>query len=1352
MDEVQDESIDSQSGFKLNPIDDGTPLPIAKQVHAAGVPITPAQQVLDEPEGSGTAPYIFGEQVKPVAQKDEAPGFFSTAWHTAVEMSIPHTAWRLGSTLYKDFSDHSEVREGWTPTQETSYFENVPEKYFSSLLSATSDKRQAQIYQDIIQEMKDDAYFSKGPFMGKLAGGLAGFYGSGANFIKVASYARYSTMTETFSRNVIAALPGLSMQAIEMAGVEQLGRAGTDAEEFATSALTMLATSGLLHGVGITYKERMHAKKLHDAKDVIHAQSEDISFTPVLNEKGEVTSYKATANPGRNVSAAQVDAYESFLNTKVNESGLMASKTMQKFFGNRAFGSTVFRMKTSEFVSSSAFLSAIAKNRFLTAGEAKGEASQITASEYHQELQAQGYHLANGIKALYFKSIGLSENNTFLNKMRGAKNAETNVEFISTRDFGIEVRDAIEGNKPSQRAEVNEAAQMIRDFMNDTNISLGKAMGLKDVAFATPKNFFDYFPHAFDHEAIKLDQVEAVIRPDGTQSGSKFIDNIVSHLEEQDVKIQGLISSHDKFNALIQERQNALLENLKSTMRDDKYFSDRTLTGDATEHLEVNPDRAFKEETRALNYEIEQIKKSIAEIEAEKKQWWDSVLEDPENNHLIVDGEMMTKEVRELGSKWLSELSNLDTMVSVLEKTSKKESVAAKKAADKAERNIYRQKDSEGRNKAQEEFREKKYASEWIDAELNKKLSEAREAFQTEQYRLENAARDGVMPRILYRLTADDKIEFINPHRAPELKAHFTSYHERKLFAEQKRDKILGLSQQQVKADLFEKRDSSHAVQAAHLRKRDRTIPYHVYNNGGFFSHDITETITNYADSVGKRLGIMNAFNESPHFNSIEDVVAKLKEEYAEKLANVSKIKDPTQKEKARKKLEKNFEGVKADINGIYNAYHGSDGSQAARGFNKAFGLYANAAFMGGLPISMITDIGQQVMRHGIGHYMATGLIPMIKTMNGHIKSANSRSMAGYAADVGVGMNGLRARVNMSQLNVNGGDSIHMGNWFSRAMQFVGHASGQITLSNYITDAFHTMTAMMAQSRVMRNMHDFVKKGKLELREEQYMASLGIDVKAFAKRFTDQFKTHGRKDGKNGYYSEHQNWTDLEAYDVMKRAIYRDVMSTHFEGTKFDSPLWSQNPFVKPLFTFNNWAFAAFNNITVPTLQGVDGRKAFGIALTMALGMLQEPMRAYINGKEYKAPSTPELAAVGLLNSGIMGQFGTMINLANTAMGGPLPGLLPQKYHDISAAGALAGVPGSIADTIASMTKDFVTGKITKQTIRKPMRLLPLVNSWESRRLTNGIGDQLSDMMGLPENARNASGWSWWESLKNNKD
>lgn len=1346
MDEKIDDSIDPQTGFKFTPIDETTPLPIVKGVRNTSVAVQPPQQISGEPAGSGEAPYIFGGgEAALKGEKEESPGFFHTIAHTAWDMSIPNTAWNIGSTIYKDLTDHTEVPEGWNPLEQKQYFQNVPDKYWASLANASSPKRQEQIYQDIIQEMKDDAYFSKGPFTGKLLGGLAGYFGSGASLIKVASFSKYSTMPETVIRNVGAALPGLTGQALEMTAVEQLGRAGTDAETFATQALESLAFSGLIHGIGIGYKEWKHNKSLYDAKDVIASQNNGVGYEPVLNEKGQVTSYQAVATGERSVGAAELKQYEQFINAKINESGVMKSKGFQKLFGNRKLGSTLVRMKTGVFATPAQYLETMTRNRFLTAGEKKGVASQITASEYHQEIVNNGYTLANKVNALYFKSIGLAEKNTSTQKLRSMFINKESPEYISKRVFGQQVRDAIEGNKPSEIPAVNEAATEIRGFMHETNKILGKAMGLNDVAFVSANNFFDYFPHTFDHEAIKLDAVNP--------GGSRFINDMVSHLEQQDTKIMNLLQSHEAFQSQIQARQRALLEHLKSKMRDDEFFKDRKLTGDATEHLEKKPDRAFKEETKALKYEIESLKKSIAEIENERKAFWDSVLEDPRNNHLLVDGEFMTKEVRELGSQWLSEYSKMETLVDTLSKSSRAEINAAQKAASKAEQAIYKQSKSEKRNQAQENFREKEYAANWIEQELNKALTDAKGKLDAERTRLENAARDGSMPRILYRLTGDDKIEFINPNRAPELKRHFETPEERESFAMQKRDRILGLTDESVKVDLFGGAGNRHTEQTMFMKKRDRTVPYTVYNDGGFFSQDIGETINAYANSVGKKIGLMQAFKENPHLQSPEDVASVLLREYNDKLNELKKISDPEKRKGALRALDKEYQGAKTDINAIHNAYLGTDESQAARAFNKAFAMYASSAFMGGLPISMISDAAQQMLRHGLGSYLATGLIPLLKTLNGHMKGADSKSMAAYASDAGVGLSVLRARVHLNQLDVTGDGSLHTGGWFSRIASFSGNASGQITFSNYITDSFHTITSNMAQSRIMRNMQDFVKKGKIDQRETEYMASLGIDTEKFSSRFVNQFNSYGRKQGKFGYFSEYTKWDDLEAYNVMRRAIYRDVMTTHFEGNRMESPIWTNNPIGRAIFTFQNWSFAAFNNITVPMLQGVDGRKAFGMVALMALGLLQEPMRAYINNREYKIPGVKEMAGIGLLNSGILGQFGNMINMANTAFGGQLlPGFLPQKYHNIGIMGAIAGVPGSIADTVNSFAHDMYTGKVTKQTGRRFLRLMPLINSWETRRLSNAIGEQLGEAAGLPENSRGAKGWTWWEALNDNKD
>lgn len=1345
MDEKIDDSIDRDTGLKFNPIDENTALPIIKGIHQAGVPVTPPEQISGIPTGSGDAPYIFGSQVDVKGEKEqEGPGYISTALHTAWDMSIPHTAWNLGSTFYNDIADHSEVPEGWNPLQKKQYFENTPEKYWHSLAMASSPKRQEQIYQEAIEEMKTDAYYSKGPFASKLIGGLAGYFGSGASFIKVAGYSKYSTMPETFLRNAQAALPGLAAQAIEMAGVEQLGRAATDAEEFGIQALQGLAFSSLLHVGGITFNELKHNKALHDAKDVISSQNDGVSFEPVLSESGEILHYKAVANGEKSVGAAELKQHEQFINAKINESILMKSKTFKNLAGNRALGSTLVRMKQSRFATSAQYIETMVKNRFSTVGEKKGIASQITASEYHQEIQNNGYQLSNKVNALYFKAIGLKEANTSTQKFRSMFLNKEDSSYVTKRKFGQQVRDAIEGDKPSQIPEVNTAATEIRQFMHETNKTLGKAMGLNDVAFVSPKNFFDYFPHTFDHEAIKLDAL--------SKDGGRFINDTVAHLEQQDTKILNLLQSHENFQSLIQTRQRALLEHLKSKMRDDEFFKDRALTGDKTEHLEVKPDRAFKEETNALNHEIDALKKSIAEIEGERKAFWDSILEDPTNNHLLVDGEFMTKETRDLGSKWLSEYSNLETLVDTLKSRSRSEVKSSRKAASKAEEAIYRQSTSKGRNKAQQEFREKEYAANWIEKELDKALTDAQKKLSTERTRLENAARDGSMPRILYHLIGDNKIEFINPNRAPELKQHFESHGHRISWAMQKRDRILGLTDEMIKSDLFGGM-GKHTEQTAFLKNRDRTIPYHIYNDAGFFSADIGETINSYANSVGKRIGILQAFKENPHLQKPEDVASLLLNEYNDHLESIRKIEDPKKRKAELKSLTKDYDIAKNDINGIHNAYMGTDGSEAAKGFNKAFSMYASSAFMGGLPISMISDVGQQVMRHGIGNYLATGLVLLLKTLNGHLKTKDARSMAGYASDAGVAMNVLKARVHLNQLDVNGDSSVHVGNWFSRMMSFSGNATGQITLANYITDTFHTMTAYMAQSRIMRNMHDFLKDGKINQRETEYMAALGIDTKKYAQRFVDQFNKYGRKDGKLGYHSEHTRWDDLDAYDTMRRAIFRDVQSTHFEGTKFDAPLWTSNPVGKAIFTFNSWAFAAFNNITVPILQGPDGRKAFGMTLMVALGILQEPMRAYINNREYKIPGVKELATIGLLNSGILGQFANAFNLGNVALGGKfLPGFLPQKYHDIGLSGALMGVPGSVADMIAGISRDFYTGMITQKTVKDMTRLMPFLGIWEIRRLTNAIGQQLGENAGLPKNARGATGWGWWEAMNENKD
>lgn len=1346
MNDEIDSNIDKDTGLKFNPYE-GVALPIQKQVSQVGIPVTPSEELSGIPQASGEAPYIAAgtPQTFNSQKKEQSPGYISTILHETWKMSIPRTAWNIGSSVYRDLADHTEVPEGWSPYDNESYFRQLPEKYHGALLDSSSPARQQQIYEAALEEMKDDAYWSQGPLAAKLVGGISGFVMSGAPFIKIAAFAKKATMAETALVNMQNALPGLAGQAIESAVVEELGNVGTNEKEIATKAIYGLAIGGLLHGAHITYAEAKHNKNLNDAIDVLDGASKGIDVHPIINEKGDVTGYKAVPNGERSVGAAEVKEYQDFVNSKINESLLMKSKPMKALFGNRAFGSAIYRMKTSRFSVAARCLELMVKNRSLTVGEEQGIASNISAYEYHMDLVNKGYRVSDKLNSLYYKTIGLSEKTSFKNKAR--ENSQAGKEkFITRGQFTKDIHDAVEGNIESTRAEVNEAATFLREFFDNTNKTLGKAMGLKDVAFINKHNYLSYLPRQFNINAIALDSIMAA------KGESKLLNAMIEELTAQDAQLRNLRQRHDAHMAEIQQKESALLEHLKSKMRDDEYFRDRALTGDATEHLEAKPDRAFKEETKALKHEIEELKKSIGEIEKKKKAFWDDVLSDPANEHLLSEDESTTGESRELAAKWLSDYSSLETLVSTLEKRSVSEVKSAKKKASRAEQKIYEQETSQGRNKAQEAYREKEYAANWIEKELDKHLTEARENLRTEYDRLESLARSGEMPRAFYRLGKNNRIEFINPHRTPELMEPFGSPEEISAYAQQRIERILNMTEEQVEHNLFG--NGSPSENSNFLKRRDRTFSYKVYNDGGFLA-DIGETVLKYSDFVGRRIGIMESFKNSAILQGPEDIASALLKQYQIQKSELSNIKDAAKREREFNKLKKDYEGTQKDINYIYNAYMGVGGggrfgSNAAR----AFAMYATAAFMGGLPIALLTDIGVQVMKHGIGGYLADGLLPSIKTINGHLKGANSESIREYAADAGVAMSSLKARVMMSQVDVLGNSTQHLGGMPSRMLSFASNAIGQFSLANYIQDMFHMQTSFMAQSRIMRNMHKYLKDGKLNKRETGYMASLGIDVEANAKRFVEQFKQYGRKEGKNGYFSEHTKWDDLEAYEAMRKAIYRDVMSVHFEGTRFDSPVWTSNPVARSLMTFNNWSFAAFNNLTTPILQGTDNaRAAMGIVTTMMLGMLQEPLRAWINGKEYEVQSTKKLAAIGLLNSGILGQFGNGINMLNTAFhGNLLPGILPEKYSGLSPISAIAGVPGSVVESLARIGEDVYTGKATKKTARDVARLVPVVNAIETRRLVNAIVDEIAKLMHLPDSKRGQHGWWLWERMNENKD
>jgi hypothetical protein len=421
----------------------------------------------------------------------------------------------------------------------------------------------------------------------------------------------------------------------------------------------------------------------------------------------------------------------------------------------------------------------------------------------------------------------------------------------------------------------------------------------------------------------------------------------------------------------------------------------------------------------------------------------------------------------------------------------------------------------------------------------------------------------------------------------------------------------------------------------------------------------------------------------------------------------------------------------------------GNIGNPHHRRIAQTLKAFAASTMLGGVPLSQMTDLGAILLKNSLFPFMMQGLRPMLKSLNGMIKSEESEAFRQNAANAYVAIQQLSAGYHGKMINHESMTDMPMAGVIGSAVDKVAHVSGNLYGTNAIENLNQSLVANIFQSEVMVAAHDF-KAGKMTEKQRRKMASYGIDMNEWADRFINNYKEAGGWESAGGYQSKYYDWKDAEATDRMSRSIYRAVYDTVVQGGMFSSPLWTNNPILGLLATFHGWSYGAFTRYTIPIMQRPDAEKTLGIAVMFGLGLLEEPLRQYANGKEVSLDDD-HLFAKGLDNSGVLGAWGDMFSTANMAMKNDLiPGMANERRREMTVLGAFGGPIASQGEIVANLLHSVWTGKISQRGVKQWLRLLPLANHLGLRRFLNDFVSSSS----LPEKSSGAEDWPWWQSLK----
>ena len=1222
-----------------------------------------------------------------IPEQDKAPGFFDTFGHAVMQYNELSNLGRFGA-LTIDSINHLDdyVPEDFKPNT-VEAVEGFPQTYWPHIWDAVSPKDQEARKARILEQMKDEQHYSNGSMIANLTGGLVGGITSPSTwFIPMAAGIKYANFGQNIIRNTIKAAPAMAASTVATEGLVQAGKAGGNLQDMALDSIRDFAFGSALIAGGVGLGSTLRGGQLWDLRKTINQTWKGVDINPTINDKGEFTGFKATANPKMAASAKEVDEAQFYIDSTMKQSGLFKLPYLNKIAGNSLLGSPIVRGLSSPYIATRGFINRMASHGIITEGVSKGIARENSAEDYLSIFRAQATAFSTQYRGLYYAANGLIPKDSAINAIKDLRQTLTQGKQFTYEQFGKEVRNVIYTGESHPDAHINEAANLTKEFIEHIGKQFTDAHGWEE-GFLPPRTALNYLMQNYN-----LNEIRA--RPE------EFIKLVVNGYKEQDAVIERLITP-------VREAQEDLRQ-LQAAMK---------------ELPEV--------ETRALANEISDAK---GRLKRERDALVKELQDNPDNHILLEDRVILNSDESEQLKSLLEKRNELESEIqkqkNVLDDV-KKERASVEQLIQKNKTDTTRKK-----NKARlKEIEKKLNFQESTIARLENDLSE-------ERLRLTEKASAGEINRkFYYRIPDSMEIGFRDPNELPKLRKPFESDGDRESHAKALRETILGNTAEDLNAQVLGNMMPGAIEAPSYLKKRSVLLPSKLFNNADFLDPDISKAVFAYTNTMGRYTALKKAFIGDQATPGIEGILKTLKKEKDKKENIILEEPESPARRKKLNKHQREYDKEVAYIKNIYDAFMGRTGNPQAKKAAQTLRNLAAATMLGGVPITQLTDLGAIVLKQGLLPFFMQGLAPQFKSINGLLKTKQSQAIRENAAHAHVALQHVSAGYSNKFLNADSMSDIPAYGRIGSAIDRLAHVSGNLYGTNYIENLNQTITANIFQSRVMKAAFDF-KDGKLKAREKQILASYGIDIEKWADRFIENYKEAQGWSEFGGYQSKYYNWKDAEAVNRMSDSIYRAVYDTVVQRGMFSSPLWTNNPIGSLLFTFHGWAYSAFSRYTIPMMQRPDAQAAIGIATMFGLGLLVEPMRKYANGKQVDFENTNKLLFAAIDNSGVLSAWSDMFNTVNLMMNQQLvPGMASERRREISRIGALAGPIGSEFEIMMNLMTNFWTGKISQQDLKQGARLIPLANHLLLRRHLNNFISSTD----LPERSSGAEPWPWWQ-------
>jgi hypothetical protein len=884
--------------------------------------------------------------------------------------------------------------------------------------------------------------------------------------------------------------------------------------------------------------------------------------------------------------------------------------------------------------------------------------------------------------------------------------------YVSRDQFNDEIQRVLYSNEPSEHAPVNAAAAIARNQYNRVAKDYLAAHNLPPDYF---KNTEQYLSRVYDTDYMNTNKVG----PNG------WVPVISKFLKESDAMITDRMEPIHTLQSQIKDATDAHGELIKrSNVTDDM-----------------------------IKKSLDNIDKMRNDLKFKNEELQNELRDNPDYDYHIDDRHALSaNEAKEL-TGILKPLNDLKKQVEEQKKIIS--SLKAQKAKSKTS-------SMKGKTveTAQKHAKTEVAHAEKIKAEESKLTDLTNKVTDTEHDLYDKARSGQINPRLYNPLThqfkdVNDRLKFRSVYENDAAReSHAAAYY----------DSIMNLSPEDIINDVMGKVIGNSREN--HLKSRTLLVPDKLLYDNNFMTKDLMAKISNYSLYVTRRTNLKNVYKDVTHDGGIEPLIENLGREYQSKrlpldtrVASISndigKINETLSNEKlsdfTRESLEsekrdlqkqkvvvdkkikdegKRFDTAKKQMNKSYQKMMGlsnrSRGESLARSVIMSMTAMTNLHF---LVATQIADIGAIGLQHGVWPFVRDATYPVIQSLGGILKTADSEAIRKSAPSVHLGLTDVNGGYGDRNWSMEAQPYLNLGRTVG-AIEHLAHFSSNTDLTTYFDNGIQRVTGAVVQSEFMRILHDSAA-GTMSKYDSEYLRKYGIDPKVWDKRMVQAYKdADGFKTALGGYQSRFWSWTDTEAANEFSDAVFRGIQNTLLSRGMFDSPFWADN-FLGMLFhTFTGWGYASINRYLVPMLQRPDAKQILGVLFSLGTGALVSPARRMARGEDAVPDNMTDAQRFWetVNDSNVLSAVATTLDWANLVSGDRLLGdLKNDKYANRMSVGALGPVFNT-ANRMNNIFSALASGEFNAQDANQMARMLPIAGTLWGYQMSKTMIDKL----GLP--------------------